>query len=69
MQRAAAILCLTISLCGCATAPASGLNDLKSKARLELYKNCMSLQMKKAPFGTGLDVHLACQAYSRQRVQ
>jgi hypothetical protein len=68
MQLSVAVLSFTIGCFGCATVPASGLDDLRSKARYELYKNCMSVQMKTAPFGTSEYVHIMCRDFARNRV-
>lgn len=68
MQLPFAVLSLTIGFFGCATVPASGLDDLRSKARYDLQKNCMSVQMKTAPFGTSQYVHVMCRDFARNRV-
>jgi hypothetical protein len=70
MRRAIVFVGLLVYVVGCATTTSvvHDLNDLKAKARIDLYKSCMRQLNQTAAFGTLFYVHLTCQEYSRRNV-
>lgn len=46
----------------------ASLSALKAEQRQELYKRCVSEQMKVSPFGSGMAVHQACRQWASRRI-
>lgn len=63
----AGVTLAVIALLGCATgAPDSSLDALEHEQRRQLYKRCVSEQMKIRPFGSGMTVHQMCLRWAHR---